>query len=370
MTMINGSGRLIAGIDFRGEHPTVCYQDSGMKEPQQLPLDFTGQPGRIACFRKILSALKRFGKKEDIRAAIVLSDMSEDSIRQYLKDACEAGFDRDQLQVLGEPESVVHFVMHQTNDIWQHRVYLLEFGQDEVRATSILANRRTTPMLVETKEPEYWHVGTLLEGNRDERLLENIKAAFGKEPVSAVFLTGTDLNAKDYKKSREEICFRRRVFLGEQIHARGACMLAGDGERKKTYLFLSEQTLLYNVGIRSSRGGRESVQTVVSAGCNWYEVRESCEMILRKDPVLEFSFQSMLGGEPILAGMMLTDLPKRPEGTTRLLMEIHFSGPSRCEVKVSDLGFGEIYPSSDLYWKESFMLEEQEEDIYGAGIYL
>lgn len=369
MTMINDRELLIAGIDFREEQPNVCYQDSQMKEPVQLPLDFGGQSGRSACFRKILSALKRFGKKADIRAAIVLPDMSQESIRQYLKDACEAGFERKQIQVLGEQESVVHFVMHQTSDLWQQRVYLLEFGAEEVKATSIQVNRKTTPMLVQAQEPEYWHVGTLPEGNRDERLLENIKEQFGKGQVSAVFLTGTDFNEKDYKKSREEICSRRRVFLGEQIHARGACMLAGDGAQKKTYLFLSDQTLLYNVGIHGCRGGRESVQTIVSAGCSWYEVRESCEMILWGEPVLEFSFQPMLGGDPILAGMMLTDLPDRPDGTTRLLMEVHFSGPSRCEVKVSDLGFGEIYPSSDLYWKESFVLDEQE-DVYGAGIYL
>lgn len=370
MMMTNGCEPLIAGIDFREEYPVVCYRSGRMKEPEHLPLDFSGCSGRGACFRKILSALKRFGRKEAIRAAVVLPDMSEDSIRQYLKDACEAGFAREQVQVLGEQESIVHFVMHQTNDIWQHRVYLLEFGTDEVRATSVQVNRRTTPMLVRVEEPEYWHVGSLLEGNRDERLLENVKEQFGREPVSAVFLTGTDFNAGDYKKSREEICFRRRVFLGEQIHARGACMMAGDTGSKRTYLFLSEQTLLYNVGIRSCRGGRESVHTVVSAGCSWYEARKSCEMMLRGEAMLEFSFRSMLGGEPILAGMRLTDLPERPAGTTRLLMEVHFSGPSRCEVKVSDLGFGELYPSSDLYWKESFLLEEQEEDIYGSGIHL
>lgn len=135
-------------------------------------------------------------------------------------------------------------------------------------------------------------------------------------------------------------------------------MLAGDACEKKTYLFLSEQTLLYNVGIRSIGAGRESVQTIISAGCSWYEVEESFEMLLYGDPVLEFSFCSMLGGKPIAAGMTLTDLPARPDGAARLLMEIHFSGSSRCEVKVTDLGFGEIYPASDLCWKESFVLEE------------
>ena len=157
-----------------------------------------------------------------------------------------------------------------------------------------------------------------------------------------------------YKKSREEICFHRRVFLGDQIHARGACLMAGDEGKKRPYLFLSEQTLLYNVAIESSRAGKESLYTLVSAGCSWYEAEASAEMILRGDPVLNFSFQSMLGGDAIRAGLTLTDLPSRPDGTSRLLAEIRFAGPTQCEVKVTDLGFGEIYPASDLYWKETF----------------
>ena len=170
-------------------------------------------------------------------------------------------------------------------------------------------------------------------------------------------------------KSREEICFRRRVFVGEQLQARGACLMAGDESGSRPYLFLSEQTLLYNVGIRSSRGGKEEISTIVQAGCSWYEAEAECELILLSEPILEFSFQSMLGGDAIRAGMLLNDLPGRPKGATRLLVEVHFPGPARCEVRVTDLGFGELYPSSDLYWRETFLLEEQEEkeDGHGSG---
>ncbi len=367
MKMRNGVEILIAGIDYREEEPTVCYQTAQMKEPENLPLDFTGQSGRTACFRKILSNLKRFGKKEAIRAAVVLPDMSEETIHQYMTEACEAGFEKEQLQVLGEQESVVHFVMNQTNDIWQQRVWLLEFFTDEVKAVCLQVNKRTTPMLVQAREPEYWQIGSLLDGSRDDDLYEAVRERFSRHPVSAVFLMGTDLNARDYRKSREEICFHRRVFLGEQIHARGACMLAGSEPGKRNYLFLNEQTLLYNVGIRAAKAGKEQIHTLISAGCSWYEAEGSWEMMVLSEPVLEFSFQSMLGGEPIRAGMMLTDLPPRPDGASRILLEIHFTGPRQCEVKATDLGFGELYPASDLYWKETFWLDDEEEDGYGTG---
>jgi len=90
-------------------------------------------------------------------------------------------------------------------------------------------------------------------------------------------------------------------------------------------------------------------------------------MILLGDSVLELAFQPMLGGEAIRAGMRLNDIPKRPEGATRILVELHFSGPAQCEVRVTDLGFGELYPASDLYWMDTFTLDKEEETAYGAG---
>ena len=67
------------------------------------------------------------------------------------------------------------------------------------------------------------------------------------------------------------------------------------------------------------------------------------------------------------AGMHLPALPERPRGTSRLLVEVYFSAPAQCEIEVTDLGFGELYPSSDLCWKETFILEEQEEVSHGTG---
>ncbi len=361
MRMMNGRELLVAGIDFRMEYPQVCYQSARMKEPELLPLGFKDQEGRTACFLKILSALKRFAKKEDICAAIVLPDLEEESILKATQEACEAGFIREQLLVISEAESLVHFVMHQSNDIWQNRVCLMEFGADEVRVQMLAVSRRTTPMLVQVTEPEYWYVGNMLDGGRDERLAQMTETCFKGTPVSAVFLAGTDFDAREYKKSRELICSHRRVFLAEQVYARGACMAVGMQSAKPAYLFLNEQTLLYNMGIRCRRGSQEQIHMLVSAGENWYDVQEWREMILLGEPMLEFVFQPMMGGKELCFGMQLTDLPVRPERTTRLLIEIHFSGPRQCEVKVSDLGFGELYPASDLYWMESFSLEEEEE---------
>ncbi len=361
MAVIKNDAILYAGIDFREKYPTVCYQAGAMKEPECVPLDFRELRGRTAYFRKILTALKRYGKREEIHAAVVLPDISEEQIYLYFREAMEAGFAREQLRLLSGQESLVHFIMHQTSDIWQQNVWLLEFEPDDVKATCVQVNRKTMPMLAKVREPEYWHVGSLSDGSRDDRLSEIAQDRLKGQAVSAVFLSGTDFNAQDYKKSRETICSRRRVFLTEQLYARGACALARDAG-KKSYLFLNEQTLLYNVGIRGSRAGKEELYTLLNAGCSWYEAECSCEVLLKGEPVLEFVFSSMLGGEPILEGLRLADLPQRPDGASRIRLEVRFSGPRQCEVMATDLGFGEFYPATDLFWRETFWLEQEEMD--------
>ncbi len=83
-------------------------------------------------------------------------------------------------------------------------------------------------------------------------------------------------------------------------------------------------------------------------------------MLLVGDPLVEFVFWSMLGGEPVYEGLKLTDLPERAGGVTRLKVEVQYANPTECEVKVTDLGFGEMWPGAEICWEEKFHVEERE----------
>lgn len=84
-------------------------------------------------------------------------------------------------------------------------------------------------------------------------------------------------------------------------------------------------------------------------------------------PVLELVFQPMLGGPEIRGGIRLQNLPERPEGSrTASGGDFFFLCQSSVRLKMTDLGFGELYPASGLYWVDSFLLEEEEEN-HGTG---
>ena len=51
--------------------------------------------------------------------------------------------------------------------------------------------------------------------------------------------------------------------------------------------------------------------------------------------------------------MHLPGLPKRPNKTTRLLVELNYVSPKECCITVKDLGFGDMFPASGRVWKET-----------------
>ena len=224
-----------------------------------MPLEFHRTDRPVCLFRKVLSALKRFAVKEEMHVSLVLPDMEKETIEQYMQEACEAGFLREQLQILSETQSLVSFVMEQTPDIWQHRVWLLEFDTDEIKATWLEVNRRAMPMLVKAGEPEYWHVGTLLEGSRDEKAGTAGQRAVWRWSGVGSLLAGTDFNAEIIRKAGKRSAFTGESFWREQIHARGACAAAGDQSGKKKYLFLNESDTASQLwGSAAIKNGKES----------------------------------------------------------------------------------------------------------------
>lgn len=107
-----------------------------------------------------------------------------------------------------------------------------------------------------------------------------------------MFLVGEAFEEKWNEQSLRVLCASgRRVFAGNNLFAKGACFRAAQeagltGER--TYVFLGEDKISYNVGLRTPGSGRNAVYTLLEAGESWYEAKAECQALLCGEPVVEF----------------------------------------------------------------------------------
>ena len=175
----------------------------------------------------------------------------------------------------------------------------------------------------------------------------------GKRIISAVYLIGDGFDGEWMKESLQYLCAGRRVFLGKNLYAKGACYAAAvlGGFREWNFIYMGENELKFNVSLKVQEADNLTFYSLISAGENWYDATGECEILLCGTPEIDFWIQKADCREARIDTLELTDLPDRPDKMTRLRITAKPLSDHQVKVQIKDLGFGEIYKSSEKTWE-------------------
>ena len=117
--------------------------------------------------------------------------------------------------------------------------------------------------------------------------------------------------------------------------------------------------MLSDVGMEMRVMGTPAYYQLIESGRNWYESNAYVELILDDTKELVFIVDTMGEAKKKRIAMALPGLPERPARTTRLGVSLQYTSQTECQVLVKDLGFGEMFPSSGMEWKEMTRWQEE-----------
>lgn len=334
------------------------YELSGSMEPVQVAGEEKQPWELLAVFLK--GMLKFLGIMDIVKNSkclvITCPSLNADQVLN-LQRACESlGFPEEKYMLLDHGESFYYYMLSQKRDTWNRNVAWYAFTPEKVvfRKMSMIAVSR--PVLVRLGEPEEAELGETGE-SRDSDFCRFIQETLGNDLYSSIQITGTGFDQEWAKQSVKMLCYqKRKVFYGNNLFAKGACEAAVERLEKKSlkgYRYMSESLVLADVGMEMRVMGSPAYHPLIEAGNNWYECKAQCELILDQTEELVFTVATMENPEKRRVAMSLPGLPKRPNKTTRLLVELNYISPRECCITVKDLGFGEMFPGSGKVWKET-----------------
>ncbi len=292
-------------------------------------------------------------------SCLVITCPEFDGVRvDNLKQACRyLGFPEQRFLLIDYGESFYYYAMSQHKEPLSRSVAWYNFKKNRVQFRRLLVNRRRTPLLVTLSEMEE----TILPETpelRDKKFCEFIEQTLSRQEMySSVQLTGDSFSQDWAKESVKLLCYqKRKVFYGNNLYARGAC--AAGKERKedhnfKNYRFLSASLIQKDIGMEMQVMGSPAYVPLIEGGNNWYECKNSCELLLDQARELVFVVSTLGDPEKKRVSMTLPGLPSRPNKTTRLKLHLEYISPVSCRITVEDLGFGEMFPSSGKIWQET-----------------
>lgn len=304
--------------------------------------------------------LKTLGTVDPIKHTKCLTITVEDLDGVMVKNLQQAcgylGLSSQQYLIQDYSESFYYYTFCQKPEYWKRYVGWFAFQPDGAVFRRLEAVSNTKPMLMRLSEGKGQDLSQD-DPERDQQFLDFAGEVLGTDPYSSVFITGEGFSQEWALKSVPLLCRQqRKVFSGNNLFAKGACFTAKErleDRRLKNYLYAGDALVTQNIGMEMLIRGSKAYYSLIEAGNNWYECKAECELILDKTEELVFQISSMENGAKTRMSMLLPGLPIRPDKTTRLHLTLEFISPKDCKITVRDLGFGDLFPSSQKVWIEN-----------------
>ncbi len=322
----------------------------------------------IALFMKrLLSMVNYYAPLNKVASVMITVDALNDRIIKTLTEAVKSlGLKTENIYFQNHMESFYFYTIYQPRELWNREVLLVDFTSDVVKTYRMECNNRTTPIVAFIDPEVYSNIYTIglqemLPDTRDakhldEELLLKLNDTMHGRVFSSVYFVGTSFRQDIFKESVKYLCQKGRVFEGNNLYAKGACYGAKNKIVKtilsESHVFLGNDKLKSNVGINVLNRGEKAYLPLLDAGVNWFEAKKECDLYLNLGNKLSFVVTPLTGKNPEVVDITLFDLPKRPQKATRIHVNIEMIAESKMQVKIKDLGFGELFPASDIEWNE------------------
>lgn len=265
-------------------------------------------------------------------------------------------------------ESFYNYMIYQPEELWSFQTLLCDYRGNSMKIYRMECNKRTTPIVAFIDNQEYPFTSyepmpetASLRKDKMERLdrefLDLTRTVCNNQLVSSVYLIGENYSEEWMKESLRFLCRGRRVFQGNNLYSKGACFgmlerLAAS-ETGKSHVFLGNDKLKANVGMRVMRRGEKSYYALLDAGVNWFEAEGCIECYLQGENALEFTITPLIGKEGKIARVVLDELAG---DLNRVQIRAWLKEESRMVVEITDLGLGEIRPATECVWTEEIEL--------------
>lgn len=350
------------GIDLDDTCAVVSYYLKGMKEPEtlspvagsekyQIPVDgsMRTKENLTAIFKKLLLMASRLGNPTlPDCLAVTIGQLDPKTAHLIGQAVAEIGLPKENLLLFDRRECFYYYVYSQKEELFLHDVMLFDYRDEVVRSCFMHRNTRTVPQTIEITGQEYQ-----MEGEPSDTAF----AAFAKSSLdgkicSSVFLSGDGFEGEWMKQSLVVLCRGRKAFIGKNLYAKGACYgaIVRRGKTPWPYLYLGENEMKINVGIRARVHGEIVYYTLIEGGESRYEARGECEAVLKHTDEIEVWCQHLTSGKEKREPLKLTNLPGGTDAVTRIRIEAKPLTDCEVELTVRDLGFGEIRKSHDQTW--------------------
>lgn len=300
-------------------------------------------------FKKLIELPQKLGNSTVCnKLVLTVERLSKENMDMFWRILPKLNLNSEKFMVVDHKESFYYFALSQKEELWLHDVYLFEYEKGAIHSYGLKRDLRTTPQVISISESPK----TTVLGDRDLEFQRILQQNFENKIVSTAYLVGDGFDGEWMKNSLTFLCRGRRAFMGKNLFSKGACYAAWarDNEDQWPFIYMGENEMKFNLSLKVKNHGELQFYNLISAGRNWFEAKGECELILSDTSEIDFWKQLPNSREAIIETLELTDMPCRPDRTTRIRIIAKPVADDKVNIEIKDMGFGELFRATDKSW--------------------
>lgn len=297
------------------------------------------------------------------RLVITIADEDESIIKALSGLRPKLGLSEDNFKIVSHLDSGLYYIFNQPESLRNNSVGLFDFGTSGLYYYRVDITRSRMPNVVKVVHKDMRDRLNFADFKQDKDELDDKFAEIAKECmsenyISSVFLTGLGFTDNWMKTSAGVLCQGRRVFVGQNIYTKGACLRAF-GDRydtfRQTNFIDTEYTVKWDVGI-SLMDESDTFEPITSGGEEWFNTKGRICLFIDETNRLDLVYKNAVTGDKKVESIEIQGLPKRPPKTTRISLEVEFYDALKGAVIIRDEGFGSMFPTTNRIYRKEFNL--------------
>lgn len=302
--------------------------------------------------RKSLVLIRNHFPTDSITKLVVtVPDAEPEFVGRIYEVLFQLGLEKNRALVISHAGAYLYYALNQDRTLWNNDVGLFDFNKDGLSYYQIQINRRVKPMvagLVKSDlSKELNHEILLKKEINLAYLFENVaNTVLHRQLVTTLYFTGKGFEGGWSDETIKKLCVGRRGFMGENLFTLGACYAAKElsGDVKlQDIILLNDDMVTTSVAIRVYLDTKYVELPLMKAGEIWYEVEKALEVIPEGEPELELFLKSIISKDPVRQIIRLEQWDEPMDRTTRLRIDVSCESKDLAVMKVTDLGFGELF---------------------------
>ena len=313
--------------------------------------------------KRAFSMLPLMTTPDKISAVVVTVRKADTDTVQKLPELLK--IEEEKVHFLSYEESFFFYMLYQQNELRNHQVLLCDSSEGFLNIYRLEKNTFVNPAIAGVEEYAYEDFKFGPEGEsaseKDRRFLNICDHMCENRLFSAVYLIGEGFYDDWCNDSLKFLCKGRRVFKGNNLFSKGACLAAKEyaapSGYEKQLRFFGRDRVQANVGVTIRDNDEDDDVVFIKAGEHWYEVGHTEEFLLHETDTVPIWIEQISKRSRVGADLKLSGLPVKGSRMTRISLTIKMSSDKNVLFIAKDLGFGELYPSTGLEWTEELALD-------------